>query len=269
MRMRSLFLSGLTTLLGVASLAGSAEAKPTLAEYRYFRALSVDLAGRIPTRADLAAFETAGFDMEAWIEKRLVEAPYANRVRRTYMDLLRLDIGTTFTFRPSATVLRRQAILDVDGKTTIYVYYRNGQRRAREETDGVFCLSHADIGVTYLNTGAIAPGGVLHKVDSAVLAANTKLVKPWWLYRDYKAAAPKELFGTPAWTAADPTYSPVTELLKEADGSATTMVRVCNEEATSADTGTVYWTGRKAPPAGSVPAETRHAPRHVRALRLH
>src|SRR5207244_198037 len=41
------------------------------------------------------------------------------------------------------------------------------------------------------------------------------------------------------------------------DGSASTMVRVCNEEATAADTGTVYWTGRKAPPAGSVPPYER------------
>ena len=257
MRTRSLLLLGLTTLLGVASLAGTAEAKPTLADYRYFRALSVDLAGRIPTRADLVAFETAGFDIDAWIDKRLAETPYANRVRRTYMDLLRLDIGQTFTFRPSATVLRRQAILDSDGKTTIYVYYRNGQRRTREETDGSFCLSKADIGVTYTGIGAIVAGGTLHAVDATVLAKNTKLVKPWWLYRDYKSPAPKELYGTPAWTGTDPTYAPVTELLKEADGSSTTMVRVCNEEATATDTGTVYWTGRKAPPAGSVPPYER------------
>ncbi len=232
------------TLLGSATV----EAKRTLQEYRYFRALSVDLAGRVPTREEVAAFERDDFEIEKWIDGHLSGKGYEERVRRTYMDLLRLDISSVFTYRPSPAVLRRQTILDPTGKK-IYVYYRNGQRRVREETDGVFCLSHADIGVTYLATGATT--GTLKNVDATVLAANTKLVKPWWLYQDYKSPSAAKLYGTPAWSSVDPSYALIPELVKEADGTSTTMVRVCNEEASALDVGTVYASGRKAPPAGS------------------
>ena len=223
-------------LLSLSTLAvvTSAGAAPTLTEYRHFRALSVDLLGRVPTRADLAAFEKPGFDLDKWIDAALVGKGYAERVRRTYMDLLRLDVGSTFTFRPNASVLRRQTILGPDGKQ-MYVYYRNGQRRAREETDGVFCLSQADIGAVFTGTGVTI--GTLTKVDAKVLDANTTLVKPWWL----------------GATPTDPSWALIPELQKEPDGTATTMVRVCKEEASTATSAPVFATGRKAPVAGTPP----------------
>lgn len=231
---RHLWLAGVGVTLGVTAFALTADAAPTLHDYRHFRALSVDLLGRLPTRAEVAAFEKPGFDLDKWIEAALVSKGYAQRIRRTYMDLLRLDVGSTFTFRPNASVLRRQTILGPDGKQ-MYVYYRNGQRRVREETDGVFCLSQADIGAVFTTTGVTL--GTLTKVDAKVLEANTVLVKPWWL----------------ATTPTDPSWSLIPELQKEPDGTATTMVRVCKEEASTAASAAVYATGRKAPPAGSTP----------------
>jgi hypothetical protein len=88
----------------VAILLGAADADAarTLTEYRYFRALTVDLHGRIPTRAEIAAFEKPDFAIDAFIDSALTTQGYASRVRRLYMDLLRLDVGSTFTFRPNA-----------------------------------------------------------------------------------------------------------------------------------------------------------------------
>jgi len=216
------------SVLALTATASSADAARTLTEYRYFRALSVDLAGRLPSRAELAAFEKPEFDVDKWIDAQLVGKAYADRLRRAYMDLLRLDIGNTFAFRPATTVLRRQTILGPDGKK-IYVYYRNGQRRSREATDGVFCLTKAEVGVAWTTAGVAF--GDLKAVDAAVLAANTVTVKPWWL-------------GAESWLAP--------EMLTDADGTTkTTEVRVCKEEASTASTGTVFWTGRKAPVAGA------------------
>jgi len=42
-----------------------AEAARTLDNYRHFRALSIDLVGRIPTRDEVVAFEKDGFDVDA------------------------------------------------------------------------------------------------------------------------------------------------------------------------------------------------------------
>lgn len=216
------------SVLALTATASSADAARTLTEYRYFRALSVDLAGRLPSRADLAAFEKPDFDLDTWIDTQLTNTGYASRMRRAYMDLLRLDIGSTFLFRPSTSVLRRQTILGPDGKK-VYVYYRNGQRRTREETDGVFCLSKAEVGAAWTTNGV--QFGDLKPVDAAVLAANTVMVKPWWL-------------GASTWLAP--------EMLTDADGvTKTTEVRVCKEEASTASSATVYWTGRKAPAAGT------------------
>lgn len=227
-RMKRTLLVGTALAATLATLP--ADAARTLTEYRYFRALSIDLAGRLPTRAEIASFEKPDFDLEAWIDARLTGPRYADRVRRTYMDLLRLDVGNMFLFRPATTVLRRQTILAPDGKK-IHVYYRNGQRRTREATDGVFCLTKAEIGAVWTTNGV--QFGTLQPVDAAVLAANTVVVKPWWL------------------SGSDPTWSLAPEMLTEPDGSKTTEVRVCKEEASTASTGTVYWTGRKAPAAGS------------------
>lgn len=246
------------TVVTVTLAASSADAARSLTEYRYFRALTVDLAGRLPTRAELTAFEKPEFDLEKWIDTQLTSKGYADRIRRTYMDLLRLDVGATFAFRPATTMLRRQTILGADGKK-LYVYYRNGQRRAREATDGVFCLTKAEIGVAYYNNGTV--DGTLKNVDAAALTANTVSVKPWWLYKDYKSgAAAKDLYGK-TFMPSDSSWQLAPELLKDADGlTDTDEVRVCKEEASVAETGTVFATGRVAPPAGSpIPYERLYA----------
>jgi len=243
-----------SVLTAAVTTSGPVEAKKSLEDYRYFRALSVDLAGRVPTRADIAAFERDDFALEKWIDAQIAGKAYPERVRRTYMDLLRLDLSSVFTYRPNPSFLRRQTILGPDGKK-MFVYYRNGQRRMREETDGVFCLSNAEIGVTFLATGAAL--GTLVNVDATVLAKNTKLVKPWWLYKDYRSPSPTQLYGA-GWGGDDPTYTLQNELVKDADGTTNaTWVRVCNEEAATADTGTVYASGRKAPPPGTPPPYER------------
>lgn len=76
-----------------AALAATATRAPTLEDYRHFRAPSIDLRGRVPTRAELAQFEAPDFDLDAWIDQRLVEPAYAERMARIYMDVLRLQVG--------------------------------------------------------------------------------------------------------------------------------------------------------------------------------
>ncbi len=234
--------------LGAGHLEAAPSAARTLTEYRYFRALMVDLQGRVPSRAELVAFEKPAFDVDKFIDTALTSQGYASRVRRLYMDLLRLDVGSTFAFRPNASVLRRQTLQGPDGKK-IYVYYRNGQRRTREATDGVFCLTKEETGVAWTTNGNAI--GTPINTTQAALDANTTVVKPWWLYKDFKEASPTKLYGT-GWTPADASFALIPELLTEADGTTTTTeVRVCKEEASTANTGTVYWTGRKAPVAGT------------------
>src|SRR5262245_48745345 len=75
------------------ALSGDANAARSLAEYRYFRTLSIDLQGRMPTRAEIAEFEKPTFSADKWIDDRLKEPAYAERVRRIYMDLMRMEIG--------------------------------------------------------------------------------------------------------------------------------------------------------------------------------
>jgi hypothetical protein len=79
-----------------------------------------------------------------------------------------------------------------------------------------------------------------------VLDQFTVLVKPWWLYRDYRAAAPARLYGA-AWSDADTEYRPVESLLNDAAGKPVSDVRVCREEAEVSDTGHVFVSGRQAP----------------------
>src|SRR3954451_595745 len=111
----------------LAALApGAASAERTLADYRYFRALSIDLNGRIPTRDEIATFEQDAFNIDAWIDQHLTGPTYAERVRRVYMDAMRLQIGRSFQFVQSSTTLRRESIA-VEGGQTVYVYFRQGQ----------------------------------------------------------------------------------------------------------------------------------------------
>src|SRR5260221_7082837 len=134
-------------------LVGDSRADRALPDYRYFRALSIDLAGRPPTRDELAAFERADFDVDAWIDTHLVGPTYAERMRRIYMDVLRLEVGPSFQFVPNPAMLRRQQVTGPDG-TPIYVYFRRGQRRVDAETDGDICLTQAETGLQFPTNAA-------------------------------------------------------------------------------------------------------------------
>jgi hypothetical protein len=241
--------AGAALLAASTAATGAGAATKAADDYRYFRALSIDLQGRIPTRAEVAAFEADGFDVDGWIDAHLGTAAYAERIRRVYMDLMRLEESSTFQVSVAPTYLRRLQVLDSSGKP-IDVYYRLGQRRARDATDGVFCLSNAETGLTF--NGAQAPAGTPIPIAQAVLDANTVLVKPWWLYQDYAASSPSTLYGA-QWKTPPANFHPNPSLLTSPDGTPTTQIRVCKEEAQTAAKGTVYVTHRTAPPAGTAP----------------
>lgn len=238
------FIAALATL----ALPGTASAARTLTleDYRYFRALSIDLQGRTPTREELAEFEADSFDVDAWIDKHLDGPGYAERLRRVYMDLMRLEVDSSFQFVPGLSTLRRKEWKDPNG-TTVQIFFREGQRRTRVETDGAFCLTQAETGLQFpKNT---APTGVPKVLTQAVLDANTVVVKPWWLYRDYKAANPADLYDPATWATKYPGFIPAAGLLTNPDTTPTTTIRICKEEAQEAAMGTVYATGLVAAPA--------------------
>jgi hypothetical protein len=237
-----------------ALLAGTSDADHSLADYRYFRALSLDLAGRPPSASELAAFEKPDFDLSAWIETHLSGARYAERLRRIYMDALRLDLGPSFQFAPAPLMLRRETVLGPDG-APIYVYFRRGQRRVDPLTDGDFCLTRDDTGLEFPpNTVSI---GFPHPVAQDALDAKTVVVKPWWLYADFRTALPGD-HAAPDWGKRFPGFQPAPALLVEPDGvTKTTAVRVCKEEAQTAETGVVYVSGRPAIRKGAPPPHGR------------
>lgn len=233
-------------LLGLAPWSAgdaSADSVRTLAEYRYFRALSIDLQGRPPTRAELTQFERPDFDLEGWLDRQLAGPGYVERLLRIYMDLLRLEVGPAVSFAPQLTTLHRQLVMGPDFKP-IYIYYRKNQRRQREATDGEFCLTPEESGLQLLPNNQTR--GVATPIPSAVLEASTVLVRPWWLYRDYQAIAAEQLYRR-GWQSPDPLYQPSDELLLDPDKGQAIDVRVCKEEAQIAETGHIYVTGRKPP----------------------
>ena len=238
----------------VLVVARDGAASRELHDYRYFRALSIDLAGRPPTRGELAEFEKDGFDLDAWIDTHLAGEGYAERLRRIYMDALRLEIGPTFQFVPAPLVLRRETVLGPDG-APIYVYFRRGQRRVDAATDGDFCITHEESGLSFPpNAPSI---GFPRPVSKEVLDARTVVVKPWWLYADYRGATPSDL-ASADWARRFPGFAPVPALLVEPDGKTkTTEVRVCREEAQTAETGIVFVSGRPAPKKGEPPPAGR------------
>ena len=222
-------------------------AQRTLPDYRYFRALTIDLLGRPATRAELAAFEAPAFDLDAWLDAQLSGPGYADRVRRIYMDVLRLDIGPAYQFAPNSLVLRRARVLGPDG-APLDVYFRRGQRRIDPATDGDFCLTPGDTGQQFPPNAA--PTGTAHAVDARVLAAKTVVVKPWWLYADARSVVPADRVA-PDWATRFPGFALVPALLLDPDGKTPTLdVRVCREEAQTADTGAVYASNRVAPKKG-------------------
>src|SRR5262245_49927739 len=127
----SRFLACCAVLLALEPAAGAVER--SLQDYKYFRALTIDLKGRMPTRAEVAAFESDSFDLEKWIDEQLAGQGYADRLKQVYMDLLRLEVGNSFQFVQQPTLLRRVTIKAPDN-TDLYVYFRVNQRRARPDT---------------------------------------------------------------------------------------------------------------------------------------
>src|SRR5438128_1565382 len=116
-------------IFAAAAGASVAQAERALPEYRYFRSLSLDLLGRPPSRAELAAFARPGFELDAWLDAQLKGPAYTERIRRIYADLLRLDLPEGANpFRPPSIMLRQTTIMDPDGKT-IDLYFRENQRR--------------------------------------------------------------------------------------------------------------------------------------------
>lgn len=219
-------------------------------DYRYFRALSIDLLGRPPTRDEIGDFERHDFDLGAWIDTHLTGASYAERMRRVYMDALRLELGPSFQFVPNPLVLRRQTVLGPDG-APIYIYFRRGQRRDDAATDGDFCLTREDTGLGFPPNGVSV--GFPRAVPQSVLDARTVLVKPWWLYADYRTVTPGDLI-SPDWQKRFPGFQPVPALLYEPDGTTRTReVRVCKEEAQISESGVVYASGRAPAKRGTPP----------------
>lgn len=234
--------------VALAALALAPEASAatrTLEDYRYFRALSIDLSGRMPSRDEIAAFEQDNFNIEAWVDARLDESAYAQRVRRIYMDAMRLEIGSSFNFVPGLTTLRRKTIKGPDGQPLV-VYFREGQRRAREATDGTFCLTPTETGYDSFPRNT-EPTGAGSNVSQAVLDQHTVEVKPWWLYRDYKNANPQDRYNDVEWAQKFPGFVPVAGLLSQ-NGQAVSTIRVCKEEAQKGETGKVFAPGRVNPP---------------------
>ena len=234
--------------LGVAALltahAGGADAQRaarTLEQYRHHRIETIDLLGRMPTRDEIAAFERPDFDVDRWLEDALRGPAYGERMTRIYMDLLRLEPNLNFASAPSQ--LLRHEVLGPDGRR-VRIYYRENQRRDRAETDGEFCLSPDETGIVV--RARQADQGTPKNVAQAVLDQYTVLVRPWWLYRDYRAAHPTERYGG-EWTDPDPQYKPVESLLVDSNGKRTTAVRVCREEASTYEVGHVYASGRTKP----------------------
>ena len=242
-------LASLTGLRPAASAPAPAAAAGTrtLDDYRHFRIASIDLVGRIPTRDELAAFERPDFDWDRWVESHLEGSAYVERLTRIYMDALRLEPNLNFTAVPSQ--LYRQEITGPDGKP-VHVLYRGGQRRLRESTDGDFCLTPDETGLVVRPMAAAV--GTPKKTSKKALDTYTVEVKPWWLYRDYKAEHPTERYKQ-GWANPDPQFRPVDALLDEPNGKPTMEVRVCREEAHEAPEGHIYASGRAKPPPTSSP----------------
>ncbi len=247
-------VGGLALAAAVAS-AASPRAARSLDDYRHFRIAAIDLAGRMPTRDEVAAFERPDFNFDTWVDAQLAGPGYADRMTRIYMDLLRLEPNLNFSSGPAQ--LYRQEIEGPDGKP-ILVYFRAGQRRVREATDGEFCLAPDETGLVVRANQQTS--GESKKVSKAVLDANTRLVHPWWLYRDYRSANPSIRFGEPG-APADPDFKLAEGLATDPGGHPTVEVRVCREEAQTGNLGHIYASGRtKDPPKGAKLAGGRLKP---------
>ncbi|HWZ87965.1 MAG TPA: DUF1549 domain-containing protein, partial [Polyangiaceae bacterium] len=115
----------------VGAARGAPAPDKTLDQYRQFRSISIDLLGRMPTRAEVAAFGKPTFDFDRWLDSSLTAPGYAERLTRIYADLLRLEPNQNFSATPAQ--LYRQEILAANGER-VFVYFRENQRRMRVET---------------------------------------------------------------------------------------------------------------------------------------
>jgi hypothetical protein len=227
--------------LAVAALSRDVRAEPALSDYRYFRHLAIDLLGRPPSRAELAAFARPGFDLGGWIDAGLAGPGYAERIRRIYADRLRLDLPEGANpFTPPSVVLRWTRIQGPDGRM-IDLYFRDGQRRKLPAIDGQVCFTPAETGLVVGPDGP--PTGTPKPVDRALLDERTAVVKPWWLYADDRDRDPHDRAG-PDWIRRFG-YELAWSLFNEPDGKTPmTGVRVCREEAQTTETGRIYASGR-------------------------
>lgn len=235
--MRRLWLAFVFFTLVVVP-AHAAPSTRTLDDYRHFRIAAIDLLGRMPTRAEVAQFEQPTFDFDKWIDAHLSGPAYTERLTRIYMDLLRLEPNLNF---PAGQAQLYRYEIQVEGGAKQFVYYRNNQRRIPEAIDGEFCFSPDEIGVVVRGpTEKTAPTKVVSK---KLFAERTVAVKPWWLYKDYKASPPKERYGE-GWKDASLQYKLDEGLLSDPDGKPTAVVHVCKEEAAHAEKGHFYLSGR-------------------------
>ncbi|MBI5517155.1 MAG: DUF1585 domain-containing protein [Deltaproteobacteria bacterium] len=228
-----------------------AQAQRTLEEFRHFRALSIDLQGRIPTREELSAFERPEFNLERWVDEHLGTDAYAERLRRIYIDRLRLQVGTAFPFRPAAMVLRRIQVQTARGP--VWVYFRRGQRRANAAIDGDLCFTPTETGMQFPANGAVNPScNTPQVIPDALLNERTVSVRPWWLYRDYRSATPRNRYSSGEWASAVPGYQLVPAMDFELDGTTPVAeVRVCREETGSAAQGRALVRTTPLPPRGT------------------
>lgn len=251
----------------IAAPIARAHAERSLDEYRYFRALTIDFVGRPPTRSEVAAFERPEFGFDRWIDRLLAGKRYAERIRNVYNDRLRLDLPLDAApFKPPPIMLRWTSIMGPDGKV-IDLYFRDGQRRTNPDLDGQVCFTTAETGLVVGPDGP--PVGKPKRLSRKLLDARTVVVRPWWLYADYRAAKPRDRAG-PAWQKRFG-FELEWSMFTEPDGKTPmTGIRVCREEAQSAATGRVVATGRVArkgdplPPGRQtrLPADTAFATAH-------
>jgi len=237
-------------------------AAKTLADYRYFRALSIDLVGRPPLVDELAAYEQPDFVLDRWLDKQLASPEYAERITRVYLDLLRLEVPQSVLFHTASTDLQATHVLDPNGRD-VTLYFRQAQRRRNAAIDGQVCFTEDESGLKVPHDAAAI--GSPKPIPKALWDARTVLVKPWWLYADYRAKDPQDR-ASPDWVQRFGGFELMQELFVERDKTPMTAVRVCREEAQTAEQGKVFVTGRtnvKGPvPAGRLtrpPSDSRFA----------
>ena len=217
--------TGWLTALLVLGATGAAQATPSLDDFKRFRALSIDLQGRMPTREEVVAFSQPGFDLGGWIDQRLGGPDYARRLARIYLDRLRLRVNQQYTFPGNGLV--RGTIQDDQGRN-VWVYYRKNQKRMRGDTrNGSFCFTKDEVGFDMAQT--TQPGTAV-RVPTQLLDTYTVKVKPWWLYADSQAQTPTQRYSAQDWLLRWG-YQLSNNFLKDPDGRDTVEVRVCREEA--------------------------------------